>query len=331
MIRDRAGRCLGDFASRYILPLLLLIEVAFLPILGAAAQKSPPTAKNPKSAVSGLFKAQQRCVPGIEVRLTSTTEAQGGLVLAQLNGVHGLADAKGEWNGKPIPFWREGPGSDVRRALLGVDLEMKPAKDDFKISGTTANGEPFACSVDLTVTAGKFPAEHLTVEKKFAEPNPEQLKEAQSDIQRLRQIFATVTPDKLWHGRFRIPLNGVKTGGNFGRRRVLNGIPSSPHTGVDMHAPLGTPVYAAQSGRVVLADKLYFSGNTVVLDHGYGIYTLYGHFESLAVHEGETVKKGQRLGKAGATGRVTGPHLHWGLVVDGARVNALQIVRILPD
>jgi Peptidase family M23 len=331
MTLDPPEICKRNLAHKCILPLTLMVVTSLLPIASGAAQQSASAAKHPKSNASRTFKARQSCGSGINVLLTSATAVQGALVLLEVHGAHGLSQVKGDWHGKPIPFWKEGAGPGVQRALLGVDLETPPAVDDLKISGESANGEPFTCSVNVTVTAGKFRTEHLTVKKKFAEPNPEQLKEAQADIKRLREIFATVTPEKLWHGRFRIPLNGVKTGGNFGRRRVLNGIPGSPHTGVDMHASLGTPVYAAQSGRVVLADNLYFSGNTVVLDHGYGIYTLYGHFESMAVREGETVKEGQRLGKAGATGRVTGPHLHWGLVVAGARVNALQIVRVLPD
>jgi murein DD-endopeptidase MepM/ murein hydrolase activator NlpD len=90
----------------------------------------------------------------------------------------------------------------------------------------------------------------------------------------------------------------------------------------------GTPVHAAQSGRVVLAEELYFSGNTVLVDHGLGIYTFYGHLSEISVKVGDEVGLGALLGKVGATGRVTGPHLHWGLTVDRARVNPLQIVNL---
>jgi murein DD-endopeptidase MepM/ murein hydrolase activator NlpD len=99
---------------------------------------------------------------------------------------------------------------------------------------------------------------------------------------------------------------------------------------VDLPATTGTPVYAAQSGSVVLAEELYFPGNTVVVDHGLGIYTFYGHLSEISVKVGDEVKQGALLGKAGATGRVTGPHLHWGLSVNRARVDPLLILKLLP-
>jgi murein DD-endopeptidase MepM/ murein hydrolase activator NlpD len=133
----------------------------------------------------------------------------------------------------------------------------------------------------------------------------------------------------MWQGPFRVPLDGVKRGSNFGRRRILNGQPRSPHNGADFPAAAGTPVHAAQRGRVVLAEALFFSGNTVVIDHGLGMYTLYGHLKAIFVQTGEMVGAGGELGQVGATGRVTGPHLHWGLTVNQARVNPLEVVKLL--
>jgi murein DD-endopeptidase MepM/ murein hydrolase activator NlpD len=213
--------------------------------------------------------------------------------------------------------------------LLGVDLEKAPGQYQAKITGQATGAEAFRCAVPVLVSAGKFPTENLKVEKQFVEPDPEQLARAKAETEKLRAIFSTVTPERLWQGAFRAPLDGVTTGGNFGRRRVLNGQPGSPHSGVDFPAPTGTPIHAAQAGRVVLAEPLFFSGNTVVVDHGFGIYTFYGHLSAFTVKAGEMVKAGEELGKVGATGRVTGPHLHWGLTVDRERVNALQIVKLL--
>jgi len=145
----------------------------------------------------------------------------------------------------------------------------------------------------------------------------------------LREIFDRVTPERLWNGRFRVPLDGVTSGTNFGKRRILNGNPGSPHGGVDLPGTTGTPVHAAQHGKVVLAEELFFAGKAVVLDHGLGIYTLYGHLSQIDVEVGDTLETGAVLGKVGATGRVTGPHLHWGLTIQRARVNPLQLVKLL--
>ncbi len=181
----------------------------------------------------------------------------------------------------------------------------------------------------VEVKKGQFATEKLQVGKQFVEPSPEQIKRANEELQKLREIFDRVTPERLWDGKFRVPLDGVTSGSNFGKRRILNGNPGSPHSGIDLPGATGTPVHAAQRGRVVLAEELFFAGNAVVVDHGLGIYTFYGHLSQIDVKVGDTLEPGTVLGKVGATGRVTGPHLHWGLTVERARVNPLQIVKLL--
>jgi murein DD-endopeptidase MepM/ murein hydrolase activator NlpD len=276
-------------------------------------------------------RAAQDCGRGVEVRLSAPESTQGSLLLAEVRSATPLAHVKGEWDSREVTFWQEGQRGGVWRALVGIDLE-KPAGDyPLKITTAQADGDPVDCAANVTVREGHFPTENLHVENQFVEPDPEQTKRAEEESQRLRQIFDSVTPERLWRGRFRVPLDGVTTGGNFGRRRILNGQPHSPHSGVDFPAPTGTPVHAAQRGRVVLVESLFFSGNTVIVDHGLGIYTFYGHLSTFSVKAGDLVDSGAVLGKVGATGRVTGPHLHWGLTVNKARVNALEIVKLLPN
>jgi murein DD-endopeptidase MepM/ murein hydrolase activator NlpD len=276
--------------------------------------------------------AKYDCGQNVELRLSSPESTQGSLLLAELLSPKPLTEIKATWDEKEIPFWQEtapGPKSlDVHRSFVGIDLEKPAGKFDLTVSAKAASGDPVTCTAPITVRAGKFATESLKVAPNFVQPNPEQLARAEAERQHLREIYATITPEKLWQGSFRVPLDGVKTGGNFGKRRVLNGQPGSPHGGVDFPAPTGTPVHAAQRGRVVLAEPLYFSGNTVIVDHGLGVYTFYGHFSETTVKPGDPVETGAILGKVGATGRVTGPHLHWGLTVDRARVNALQIVAL---
>jgi murein DD-endopeptidase MepM/ murein hydrolase activator NlpD len=269
------------------------------------------------------------CGRGMELRLSAPAASQGGLLHLEVRSTTPLGKVEGYWNENTIPFWQERRRSpeapEVWRALLGIDLEHLAGEYKLGIS-EKGDGKVERCNASIHVRQGKFATERLRVAPNFVEPNPEQLTRAEEERKRLREIFATVTPEKLWHGRFRIPLNGVTTGGNFGRRRILNGQPGSPHSGVDFPAPTGTPVRAAQRGRVVLAEELYFSGKTVLVDHGLGVYTLYGHFSEIDVKPGDLVDTGTELGKVGATGRVTGSHLHWGLTVNRARVNALQMV-----
>lgn len=274
-------------------------------------------------------KGTPSCSPGAALHLSAPESSQGSLLLVTLKSAKPLADVKADWDGRTVPFWR-GAGSDAKQSgLVGVDLEKAPGKYELKVTGQTASGEKIACGVTLLVNGGRFATEKLHVEKQFVEPSPEQIRRADEERKRLREIFDRVTPERLWNGTFRVPLDGATTGTNFGRRRVLNGQPGSPHGGVDFAATTGTPVHAAQRGRVVLAEELFFSGNTVVVDHGLGIYTFYGHLSEIAVKEGDAVEAGAVLGKVGATGRVTGPHLHWGLTVERARVNPLQIVTLL--
>lgn len=266
------------------------------------------------------------CGTGISLRLTSQSAAQGSLLELTLVSHSPLQDLKGMWAGNPLPFWSA--GEHTHHALLGVDLERAPGKYDLAISADAENGRAAKCEATILVSKGHFVVENLHVAGAYVDLSPEDSSRAEKESAHLHEIFAQVSSERLWQGVFRMPLAGVHSGRNFGTRRVLNGEPRSPHTGLDMPAPAGTPVHAPQRGRVVLAENLFFSGNTVVLDHGLGVYTFYGHMQSIAVSVGDVVNPGAVIGRVGSTGRATGPHLHWSLIVDGARVNPLQIVSL---
>lgn len=275
------------------------------------------------------------CGSGVQLRVSAPAAAQGTLLLAEIRSASPLSEVSGKWNDHDVPFWQERgkaqakSRADVRRALLGVDLEKAAGRYEFAVAAQLQSGEHASCLATVGIKAGHFATESLTVKKQFVEPDPEQEARAEAETKRLRVIYDTVTPERLWSGPFRMPLDGEFKGSNFGKRRVLNGHPGSPHSGVDFPAPAGTPVHAAQKGRVVLAEELYFSGNTVIVDHGLGIYTFYCHFSEIDAKVGDEVVAGTVIGKVGATGRVTGPHLHWGLQVQHTRVNALELVRVL--
>lgn len=296
----------------------LFLLLVFLAGASAPAKEAPPRA------------FRKACGGGVAVKLSAASATQGGLLLAEISGAKSPQEISAEWEGRATPLWRENPSAPVLHALLGVDLETPPGQKEWKLSWTGADGNAAVCSVPITVRAGKFAIERLQVEKQFVQPDPEQLKRVEEDQKKMKAIYDTITPEALWKGRFRVPLKNVSTGGNFGRRRVLNGEARSPHSGVDFHAAAGTPVFAAQAGKVALAENLFYPGNTVVIDHGFGIYTMYAHLSEIKVHTGDSVEESTEIGKVGATGRVTGPHLHWGLTIDHARVNALQIAQRQP-
>jgi murein DD-endopeptidase MepM/ murein hydrolase activator NlpD len=312
----------------------LTIAICILSLTTASviAQRSRPHHRIAQAIATPL--SIHDCGHNVTLHLSAPDPTQGSLLLLELrSATQPVAEIKATWDSREIPFWQEPKpdekSPDIWRALLGVDLEQKPENYSLTLAAKTESAEEISCSATIDVKEGKFATESLKVAPNFVEPNPEQLARAEAEGQRLRTIFATITPERLWNGSFHYPLTGVTTGGNFGKRRILNGKAHSPHSGVDFPAPAGTPVYAAQRGRVVIAEPLYFSGNTVVLDHGLGLYTLYAHFESISVQPGDLVDAGALLGKVGATGRVTGPHLHWGATVNRARTNPLQLISLL--
>src|SRR2546429_9759921 len=224
-----------------------------------------------------MAKGAGTCTAGTTLRLSAPESSQGSLLLIEVKSAKLLSEVQGNWGGRSVPFWREVASETQRKGLLGVDLEKATGAYALKVTGQTTRGEKMSCSATVTVRKGRFATEKLQVGKQFVEPSPEQIKRADEERQKLRDIVDRVTPERLWDGKFRMPLDGVTTGSNFGRRRILNGNPGTPHGGVDLPGATGTPIHAAQRGRVVLAEELFFAGNTVVVDHGLGIYTLYGH------------------------------------------------------
>jgi murein DD-endopeptidase MepM/ murein hydrolase activator NlpD len=301
-------------------------------VVAVGLPSHPASAAQKHAARKAPARVVVRCGPGASLSVTSATAGQGSLLLAELSTDAPLESVHARWGTEEIPFWQQAPPASAAsktqhwRTLVAIDLDKPVGDYPVDVGTKPAADAPRTCELTVHVIAGKFATENLHVDNKFVAPDAEQLARAKSEQQKLREIYATVSPQKLWQGRFRIPLDGVTKGANFGRRRVLNGQPGSPHGGVDLPAATGTPVHASQTGRVVLAEPLFFAGNTVIVDHGLGIYTLYCHLSEIDAEVGDKIAVGAILGKVGATGRVTGPHLHWGLSVDRSRVNALQIV-----
>lgn len=212
------------------------------------------------------------------------------------------------------------------QALVGIDLDV-PAGPMLV---TIEPGTPASTTVvyRLNVKSKSFPTRRLTVNPDFVTPPPEVEARIETEAKELTEIWASSSPTRLWSGAFVRPVPQAANSA-FGTRSIFNGQARSPHGGADFASPAGTAVKAPGGGRVVLAKALYYTGNTVVLDHGLGLFSLFAHFSAISVNEGDVVTTGTVLGRVGATGRVTGPHLHWTLRADGARVDPLSLLAVL--
>jgi hypothetical protein len=184
-----------------------------------------------------------------------------------------------------------------------------------------ADGSTYRQSVDLDVVKREWDETTLSVAPRYSSPPPEVQERIARDRKQIREVLDTASPEWLLDGAFESPRPFDVTA-EFGQRRVFNGELRSRHTGLDLRGQVGKPVHAAGRGRVVLVGDFYFSGNGIFVDHGLGVYTGYFHLSEILVSEGDMVETGDLIGRAGATGRVTGPHLHWSLWVDGTGQDA---------
>lgn len=250
----------------------------------------------------------------LQVRVTPPEPRPGDVVLVRVPGLVGAARV--EWDGRPLPLFAAEGG---QAALVGIDLDARPGPVRWRVLAPPA-AAPLA-SGTITLRSRTFPTQPLTLPKGMVDLDAPTLARVTDERAVLSAALAGSAPIRLWRGSFRVPVEGGQPTGGFGLRRVLNGQPRSPHAGFDWAAPTGAPVVAANAGRVALVAEHFFAGRNVVLDHGLGLFTLYYHLDSVQVVLDEPVTAGQVIGKVGATGRVTGPHLHFGVLLGGARVD----------
>jgi biotin carboxyl carrier protein len=209
-------------------------------------------------------------------------------------------------------------------AVVGIPLAAKAGRQTLKVSPLidspgSSPGSPVEVSFDILDK--KYRTQHLTIKnQRQVNPAPEDLKRIELEQTRSNTALSLFTASGLPRLQLASPVAGVRSD-SYGSRRIFNGQPRNPHTGMDIAAPTGTPIRAPADGVVVEAGDFFFNGNTLYIDHGHGLVTMYCHLDSIAVKPGDTVKAGDPIGKVGATGRVTGPHLHWGVALNRAMVD----------
>jgi murein DD-endopeptidase MepM/ murein hydrolase activator NlpD len=236
------------------------------------------------------------------------------------------ATLEGEWMGRKLQFFH-GSADHAWFALAGVDVEAEVGPSTLRVTVRPSGGDVRDLTRTVEIHAAHYRTGSLTVAPKFVEPGPEALKQIEAESQLKAKVFAASAAQPLWASSFRAPVTAAPTD-SFGTRRMFNGKLASVHKGMDFRAAMGTPVRASNSGVVALARPLYYEGNCVVIDHGLGLFTLSMHFSRIDVHEGQRVVAGEQLGLSGATGRVTGPHLHWAVRWQDAYVDPGKLLRL---
>jgi murein DD-endopeptidase MepM/ murein hydrolase activator NlpD len=229
---------------------------------------------------------------------------------------------EGSFNGKRLYF---NPAKNAFKAVVGIDLKTGPGTYPLSL---TVDGK--SLTRDVVIARKKYPVQKLTLPEEMVVLSPEN----EARTEREQRKMAAIWPYdslRVWQGSFIDPLPGKPLGTPFGVRRVINNIPKNPHSGVDITADEGEPVKAPNDGVVILVDDQFYSGNSLVLDHGQGIYTMFFHLSKATVRYGQAVRKGDVIALVGSTGRATGAHLHWGVRVQGAKVDPLALIKLKLD
>lgn len=251
---------------------------------------------------------------------------QGQVLVVKVPVAEGVTEVRGTFLDRTIPFFREMRSGEPAGYLGLVGIDMQDAPGTYELAVAVKHGEEVKrLSFNVLVAKEKFNVEHLKLPKDKVDLDDKSLARWKMEQEQLRQALAENSALRLWHSHFVEPVSGKRTG-IFGSVRIMNGQPRNPHNGEDIGAPLGTDVAATNDGIVRLTVDHFFSGRGVIVDHGLGFYSMYFHLSEILVKDGDFVKAGQIIGKVGATGRATGPHLHWGVKLNGARVNPYALL-----
>lgn len=225
--------------------------------------------------------------------------------------------AEATWMGRRLHFQRDEEWKGWV-ALGAVDLETKPGPQRLEFPGGEAH--------TVSIAPHAYRTSRLTVAPRFLQP-PKAVAKRIAEEREVKRVAFAARGQRQWHGAFAAPTATAQTSG-FGTKRTYNGRTRSIHQGLDFRAAVGTPVRAANRGRVVIAREMYYEGGFVVLDHGEGLFTLYMHLSAFDVTEGDTVEKGQTLAASGVSGRVTGPHLHFGVQWQGLYMEPASLLAL---
>jgi len=255
--------------------------------------------------------------PAFAEPLPRSDQVPGGVAIVDL-GPANLPRPVASFEGRPVMIVDH---LDHWTAVVGLSLSVKPGTHRLEVRLPDSRA-----SVAFAVVAKQYPAQHIQIkEKRMVDPGPEDMKRIARDQETIRRAFTTWRDEASPMVHFTLPVQGRLSSG-FGLRRYFNGQARQPHSGLDIAAPAGTAVAAPAAGIVVNTGDYFFNGKTVFIDHGQGLVSMYNHLSRITVAEGAHVRRGDLIGEVGATGRVTGPHLHWTVSLNNARVDPTLFV-----
>lgn len=262
----------------------------------------------------------------VRIKVLPSIVKQGEVCVVTASGPGSMKSAYGVFRGENFSMvFEEQNGTYV--GLLGIDMEIQPARYEVKVGATDGKGTEYSSAHSLKVEKVDFGVQRLSLPSHMVDLDAKTLQRVNKESRQLKALFQAYRDERVWRGAFIRPVDG-ELSASFGLRRIMNDQPRSPHTGIDLVAEEGTPVLASNSAVAVLVDELFFGGKSVILDHGCGIYSMYFHLSEVLVVQGDRVSKEAILGRVGTTGRSTRPHLHWGIRMNGARVDPLSLLRL---
>ncbi len=283
-----------------------------LQVAGASGRQTAPDSDAPLQ----ISHRARAAAPGEVVLVDIRTRPTGAA----------LQEVQAQWLSQTVLFYPVEAG--WWQGLAPVDVAIAAGRYTLRVRARATDGRTLEQAYLITIAPRTFPARRITVAPKFVDPPADELPRIEAERKAAEAIFARQTPERLWSQPFAVPVPGAATS-SFGRRTILNGQSRGQHTGTDFQAATGTPVVAPNRGRIALAADQYFPGKTIIIDHGLGVYSYLAHLSEFTATEGTMVERGQRIALSGATGRVTGPHLHWTMRFGSARVDPLSLVAVL--
>jgi len=258
------------------------------------------------------------------ITLTDSVVVQGAIIRVDILSDFSPDTVTGTFMEKALPFIRTADGNFY--SLAGVDMESKPGAYTLALELHRSGKQPELLRRRVDIRDAEFPVQRLTLPPAKVFPDSAALARIKRESDLRNRKWWQWAAGAFWRGKFIPPLKGEME--RFGYRRIINEAQRSPHTGVDISAPEGSPVVAPAAGKVILTGDFFFTGKSVYLDHGLGMIGMFFHCSRIDVAEGDFVEQGQVIGAVGSTGRATGPHLHWGVRWRNDRINPVSLLEL---